>query len=164
VTTRADAPPPGWYPDPEGGARLRWWHGTDWSDRYRPPPTEAELHRIAGLAATSDRPAATPAGAPTTSGERRAVARSEVEAIVAEVRQAARSEVQRAADVFSQRARAATRELQPLVTEYTNRIVRWLRIIVIIVILAVIAWFVFEAIAQVTFFDWLGERIDNLTN
>ena len=36
----ADAPPPGWYPDPEGGSRLRWWDGTDWSDRYRPRPPE----------------------------------------------------------------------------------------------------------------------------
>lgn len=159
MTTRADAPPPGWYPDPEGGSRLRWWHGTDWSDRYRPPPTAAELHRVQATSVTKTQPSATPA----TTGERRAVTRHEVEEIVAEVRKAARSEVERAADLFSQRARAATRELQPLVSEYTNRIVRWLRIAVIVVIVAVIAWFVFEAIAQVTFFDWLGERIDNLT-
>lgn len=33
-----DAPPPGWYPDPLGGSRLRWWEGRDWADRFRPPP------------------------------------------------------------------------------------------------------------------------------
>jgi Protein of unknown function (DUF2510) len=24
-------PPEGWYPDPSGEARLRWWSGTDWT-------------------------------------------------------------------------------------------------------------------------------------
>jgi hypothetical protein len=28
----------------------------------------------------------------------------------------------------------------------------------------VIAWFTFQTIAQVSFFEWLGDRIDNLTN
>ncbi len=30
----ADAPtaPPGWYPDPWGGDRLRWWDGSRWTD------------------------------------------------------------------------------------------------------------------------------------
>jgi hypothetical protein len=29
-----DAPPlPGFYPDPKGEARLRWWDGADWTDR-----------------------------------------------------------------------------------------------------------------------------------
>jgi len=157
MTAPADAPPRGWYPDPEGGTRLRWWDGTDWSDHYRPRPTEAELHRLRSTASTPMMPSVAPAG------ERRALARSEVETIVAEVRQAARSEVERAADLFTQRARGATRELQPLVSEYTNRILRWLKLAVVVVVVLVIAWFVFEAVAQATFFDWLGERIDRLT-
>jgi hypothetical protein len=41
-------PPPGWYPDPEGGPALRWFNGTDWTYQYQaptqqfapPPPAE----------------------------------------------------------------------------------------------------------------------------
>jgi hypothetical protein len=84
--------------------------------------------------------------------------------IVAQVRQVARSEVDRAADVFTQRAQAATRQIQPLVSEYTNRVVRVLRIAAIVAVVAVVAWFVFQAVAEVTFLDWLGDRIDNLTD
>ena len=43
----ADAPTAGWYPDPEGGTRLRWWDGGDWTDDYRVRPT---LHETAGVA------------------------------------------------------------------------------------------------------------------
>ena len=34
----------------------------------------------------------------------------------------------------------------------------------LIAVVAVIAWFVFEAVAQATFFEWLGDRIDSLTD
>jgi len=37
-------PPPGWYPDPAGGDRQRWWDGRSWCDDTRPaerrPPDE----------------------------------------------------------------------------------------------------------------------------
>ncbi len=157
---RIDAPPPGWYPDPRGGARLRWWHGTDWSDRYRPPPSPAELQRTAA----SRQPAA--AASPNGLGagrDHRSIPRNEIDEIIAQARSVARGEVNRAAEEFKQRTRAAARQFQPLVSEYTNRLIRWLRIALVVLVLLVIAWFVFEAVAQATFFQWLGDRIDNLT-
>lgn len=41
-------PVQGWYADPEGSDRLRWWDGTQWSDQFRPAPT--------GNQTTSDTP------------------------------------------------------------------------------------------------------------
>ena len=92
------------------------------------------------------------------------MARADIDEIIAKVRDAARSEVDRAADVFAQRAQAAIRQLQPLVTEYTNKAFRWLRIIAVIAVVLLIAWVTFQAVAQVSFFEWLGDRIDNLTD
>jgi uncharacterized protein YxjI len=31
-------PPPGWYPDPSGGAGTRWWDGQAWTEHVQPPP------------------------------------------------------------------------------------------------------------------------------
>ena len=92
------------------------------------------------------------------------MSKGDAEQIVAQVRQAARSEIDHAADVFTQRAEAAAREITPLVTQYTNRFLRWLRILLGVALVLVIAWVTFQAIAQVSFFDWLGDRIDNLTD
>jgi hypothetical protein len=136
---------------------LRWWEGTDWTDDYRAPPTSVE--RATAAAKAAERAVTDAAVGPSTR-----LSRADTEEIIGQVRHAARSEIDRAADVFSQRARAATREIQPLVTEYTNRFFRWLRIIAVLVLVLVIAWFVFQAIAQESFFDWLGDRIDNLSD
>ena len=153
-----DAPRAGWYPDPAGSARLRWWDGTDWTDTFRPPPTVSELAR--NKVVPVGVPDAVASAARAAKGQ---LSRPEMETVVAEVRQVARKEVDRAAELFQQRTITAARQLQPLVTEYTNRLVRWLKILVVVAVIALIGWIVFQAVAEVTFFEWLGDRIDALT-
>jgi hypothetical protein len=154
----ADAPRAGWYPDPRGTARLRWWDGTDWTDTFRPPPTVGELARTS---VTSSDGAERVVSAARASASQ--LSRSDMETMVAEVRKVARAEVDRAAEVFSQRATATAREFQPLVTEYANRFLRWMKILMVVAVVALVGWIVFNAIAEVTFVEWLGDRIDALT-
>ena len=35
-------PAPGWYPDPVGSQRLRWWNGGSWTEQYQPMPTQQQ--------------------------------------------------------------------------------------------------------------------------
>jgi hypothetical protein len=162
----ADAPPPGWYPDPEGTSRLRWWEGTDWADLYRARPTKTELEARAlgtyggDVSAVSPPAAVRQAGALAQVPDRGAL-RRDTEEIIAEVRKVARSEIDRAADVFSQRARTATRELQPLISEYTTKFFRWVKVALAIAIVLAVAYVVFQAIAQQSIIDWVLDRIDD---
>jgi hypothetical protein len=157
----ADAPRPGWYPDPAGGVRLRWWDGTDWSDDYRSRPSVGQLllAEKAWQATQTAGRGAEPRLPPGASG----LSRADTAEIISQVREAARLEAERAADLFSQRARTATREIQPLITEYTSKILRWIRIGAVIVVVLLVAWILFQVIAQVSFFEWLGDRIDNIS-
>ena len=160
----ADAPRPGWYPDPEGRTRLRWWDGSDWSDRYRARPSANELSgRVGGSSAPSAVESIVSKGV-AAAQEYRGSARHDADAIIAEVRQVARSEIERAADVFTARARSATQDLQPLFTEYTTKFTRALKVASFILVMALIGWFVFQFVIQESFYDWLGDRIDNLTD
>lgn len=160
----ADAPPAGWYPDPEGTSRLRWWEGTDWSDHFRAAPTTAERAERAAGARASAAATGVASRVDKVTEELASLRRRDAEEIATQVRQVARNEIERAADIFTARARAATRQVEPLVSQYTSRLIRWLKIALVVAVLLLIAWFVFQAIMEVTFFDWLGERIDNLTN
>lgn len=153
-----DAPPPGWYPDPEGYSRLRWWEGTDWSDRFRAPPTPSEFDLPEQRYGYTEEHAASPAY-----GQRAgAMSRQESEAMINQVRMAAREEAERAAAMFGAQARAATRNITPLITQYTNRVIKWFRILSVIAIILVIGWIGFQIFAQVSMFEWIGDRIDNL--
>ena len=48
-------------------------------------------------------------------------------------------------------------------SEYTNRFLRWLRILFVLAVAVLVFWLVFQAVVQMSFFEWIGDRIDNLT-
>ena len=158
----ADAPDPGWFPDPENRARLRWWDGTDWSDVRRAPPSDVELAR-----AEANREPAAPDPSQLVQGFQQyppGYSRQDSAQLIAEVRNAARAEVDRAADMFTQRAQTAIRGVTPLISQYTNRFIRLFKLALGVAIALVIFWIVFQAIASQSFFEWIGDRIDNLTD
>jgi len=156
---KVDAPPPGWYPDPEQRTRLRWWDGLDWTDIRRAVPSDAEL-LIAETQHEFEEAHRLMAPSVAATG----LTRADTQEIIAQVRDVARSEVNRAADLFGQRATEAAREITPLITEYSNRVVRWVKVAAVIATILLIGWFLFQVIAQASLFEWIGDRIDNLTN
>ena len=157
----ADAPSAGWYPDPQSRTSLRWWDGYDWTEIRRAPPSNAELvaaeheYDQQDLVAAG-RQAATQAAAGMT--------RQDSQQMVEDVRLAARQEIDRAAQQITDRATTAVRDFTPLITEYTNKLTKWFRWAIIIAFVLLGAYFIFQVIAQQAFFDWLGDRIDNVTD
>ena len=163
---RVDAPRAGWYPDPESRTSLRWWDGLDWTDARRAPPSQAELisfeNQEAVEAARRDaRPAETASSLAQTAATR---AGRDSQQVIEDVRRAARSEVDRAADIFARQARTMQAEITPLITRYSNRVIRWIRVLVVVAIVLLIAYIAFQVVAQASFFEWIGDRIDNLTD
>jgi len=155
-----DAPRAGWYPDPDGRQRLRWWDGLDWTDIRRAPPSEAELTR-AEASIVHEMPLGQ--GQPVGQQQYGGYSRQDTQEIIAEVRTVARQELDRAANEFSARATTAVRGFTPLITEYTNKMLRWVKFALVLATLLFIVWLVFQAIASQSLFDWVGDRIDNLT-
>ena len=156
-----DAPARGWYPDPESRTSLRWWDGFDWTDIRRAPPSGAEL-----IAAEENRAFfdgnQLGVSAPPPPSPGGAMNRQDAQEIIAEVRTVARQEIDRAAQEFSNRATTAVRSVSPLISEYTSQLKRWVKRAIVIAIVLLVAYFVFQAVVQASFFEWLGDRIDNL--
>lgn len=160
---KVDAPAAGWYPDPDSRTRLRWWDGLDWSDIRRAPPSKAELTAEEQYRRLHEPLEVAPTGQQFQQAQG-AINRQDVQEIIAEVRSVARSEVDRAAEEFSNRAATAVRGITPLISEYTSNLLKWVRRAVIVAIVLLVAYFVFQVIVQASFFSWLGDRIDNLTD
>ncbi len=163
---REDAPPAGWYPDPQGRGNLRWWDGLDWTEARRPVPSQAELRAYEQFVAQSAPPPAAPSGqSAQTFGLPGGQATSiDTGQMIEQVRAATRSEIDRAADQFSARAREMHREITPLVTEYTNKVIKWLRVAAILAVLVLVLYIGFQIFAQASLFEWIGDRIDRLTD
>lgn len=51
VTTQQTLPPFGWYPDPAGSSKLRWWDGSAWTDQLEDP--RPEIQPAAGYSTVS---------------------------------------------------------------------------------------------------------------
>ena len=160
---REDAPPPGWYPDPTGGSQLWWWDGLDWTDHRRAPPNRVH---VAEVPAPTEGPVESlqRQGARVAAQARTSFSREDRTELIAEVRKVAREEVDRAVDRVTDRARSATRDLQPLISEYGARVMKWVRIIGIIAIALLVLWMLLQTVGQASLLDWLGDRIDNLTS
>ncbi|BAN00555.1 DUF2510 domain-containing protein [Ilumatobacter coccineus] len=160
---KADAPPAGWYPDPESRVRLRWWDGLDWTDIKRAPPSTAELDAAAQRRAFEQQHEYVASAQPVPQ-HASGLGRQDVQQIISEVRSVARSEIDRAAQEFSNRATDAVRGITPLITDYTSTALRWVKRAIIVAIVLLVAYFVFQVVVQASFFEWLGDRIDNLTD
>lgn len=177
----ADAPPAGWYPDPTGGPRLRWWDGGDWTDHRRvpPPATGGELDRAAEAARDAGRGASSSGGggprgghgvaprmreAGERAGASAGLSRRDASDLVDEVRRATRSEIERATRDLSGRATDVRDQLGPIVSDYGMRFARWARRAVLVAIVVWLLYTIASAALQTSLIDWLGDRIDNAVN
>lgn len=91
------------------------------------------------------------------------MSRQEVAEVMAEARRAAREETDRAIDKLSDRARDATRQLEPLIGQYGDRAMKWIRNLFIVIVALVVLWMVLQTVGQASLFEWIGDRVDNLS-
>ena len=153
-----DAPPAGWYPDPEQRTRLRWWEGTDWSDEWRAPPSASEIAAIPEPVESPPGPRRPRSPRP----EEFRVRAEDAEEIVTQVREAARQEVSRAANELTLRAQSSIDRYGSVVTGFVRAVWRRVRIAIVVAAVLVVAWYVLQFIAEAAFLEWIGDRIDGL--
>lgn len=63
-------PVPGWYSDPAGSGRLRWWSGTEWTEQFQDSPAAAPSAEplAAGAVPQAVDSAAAPSAQPPVAG------------------------------------------------------------------------------------------------
>jgi hypothetical protein len=158
-----DLAPAGWYPDPTGGTRLRWWDGEDWSDHYQTRPLDSFGHFAPESAQAAGTVGADAAG----------IASRDIDRIVGAVQSSARTEMDRAVDRLQRTARGEVDrvvgevrrqvgEVTPLITETVGQVSRYFRRAVVIGILLVAAYFAFQVIAGIGIAELVGDIADRI--
>lgn len=176
----SEAPAAGWYPDPAGGTRLRWWDGRDWAERWRsaPPSHHIDLEEIAAQARARVEGSGNGGGGDMASQAPGAVgvvrdrrSRQDMDQLLGDMRRIARKEVERATGALTDTAREATTSLEAslksMADQYIPTVLKWVKRGVGIVVVLGLILFLLQAVgsvAQVRLLDWLGERIDSLVN
>ncbi len=165
---------PGWYPDPEGGTRLRWWDGDDWSQSFR------------GRGATATRPsdvgvddiAHAGAGAGASRVARGSVGRgrdAELDRIAEVVRTTTQEEMRRATASIEDTARGgvdrvvgevrgATRDIGPLFYESVNRFTVWIKRALLLALVLGILWFILQVALNIGTAELIGDVVDGISD
>ncbi|MEE8602698.1 DUF2510 domain-containing protein [Euzebya tangerina] len=188
VVTRADAPAPGWYPDPSQPARLRWWDGTDWTDHRRVGPATLSLDHMPGAGterSTSEQgsrggSSSGALGMATATGLRSGLktearrqssgassgdapfTKNDAKAMVNDLKRSTRGELERATNQLTKQASDLRSQLEPLITEYGTKALRWVRRIGVILAVLYVAYLIISAQVQTSLVEWVGDRLDAL--
>ena len=57
-----------------------------------------------------------------------------------------------------------TGAIPPLISQYTNRFMRYVRIGMVLAFIVLLVWVAYQVFLQKSLFDWIGDRIDNLSD